>query len=132
MAMLNVNPNAEVKTGFATVKPGQYPIRIKEVVDRNPEKNDLKITFEYVQPASELVGLDNEPLKGNAGSLFDYIMLDSEKQWKLRQLVEACGMPWAAFDPLVDLQGKECIAVVKTEAYEGEQRNKISRYVVAK
>lgn len=130
MAMLNVNPEAEVKTGFSTVKPGTYVIRIKEITDRNPEKNDLKVVFEFVQPAAELVGLDNLPLKGNAGSLFDYVMLDSDKQWKLRQLTEACGLPWQAFDPLLEFPGKEVSAVVKTEAYEGEIRNKISRYVV--
>lgn len=130
MAMINVNPEAEVKTGFAPVKPGTYQVRIKEVTNRNPEKNDLKVVFEYVQPASELLGVDNLPLKGNAGSLFDYVMLDTEKQWKLRQLVEACGMPWSNFDEM-DLQGKECYAIIKTELYEGETKNKINRYVVA-
>ena len=131
-AMLNVNPAAEVKTGFNPVKPGTYNMRIKEVTDRNPEKNDLKIVLEFVAPASELMGIDNEPLKGNAGSLFDYVMLDNEKQWKLRQLVEACGLEWQAFDPLVELPSRELSVVVKTELYEGEQKNKVARYVVAK
>lgn len=131
MAIINVNPEAEVKTGFAPVKPGTYAVRIKSVEDRNPEKNDLKIVLEFTQPVSELYGIDNEPLKGNAGSLFDYIMLDNEKQWKLRQLTEACGLPWAAYDPLVELPGRELYVIVKTEAYEGEIKNKISRYVVA-
>ena len=130
MALINVNPDAEVKTGFATVKPATYPLRIKTVEDRNPDKNDLKITFEFVQPASELLGVDNLPLKGNPGSLFDYIMLDNDKQWKLRQLTEACGLPWVAYDPLVELPGRELLAIVKTEIYENEPKNKISRYVV--
>ena len=131
MAIINVNPEAEVKTGFAAVKPGTYQVRVKTVEDRNPEKNDLKVVYEFVQPASELCGVDGEPLKGNAGSLFDYIMLDNEKQWKLRQLTEACGLPWAAYDPLVELPGREVYVVVKTELFEGETKNKISRYVVA-
>lgn len=131
MAIINVNPAAEVKTGFAPVKPGTYLMRIKEVTDRNPEKNDLKLVLEFVSPASELLGVDNEPLKGNAGSLFDYIMLADDKQWKLRQLTEACGLPWQAYDPLVELPGRELKVVVKTEVYEDETRNKVSRYYVS-
>jgi hypothetical protein len=130
MAIFNVNPSAEVKTGFTPVKPATYELRIKEVEDRNPEKNDLKVTFEYVAPQSELLGVDNQPLKGNAGSLFDYIMLDNDKQWKLRQLTEACGLPWIDQDFLVELPGRTCFAIVKTESYEGELRNKIARYVI--
>lgn len=130
MGMINVNPAAEVKTGFAPVKPGTYLVRIKEVTDRNPEKNDLRLVLEFVAPSSELYGVDNEPLKGNAGSLFDYVMLDNEKQWKFRQLTEACGLPWAAYDPIVELPGRELSVVVKTEQYEGETRNKVTRYVI--
>ena len=131
MGVINVNPEAEVKTGFAPVKPGTYQVRIKEVTDRNPEKNDLKLVLEFVQPASELLGIDNVPLKGSAGSLFDYIMLDNDKQWKLRQLTEACGLPWSAYDPLVELPGRELFVIVKNELYEGEVKNKVNRYVVA-
>lgn len=131
MGIINVNPEAEVKAGFAPVKAGTYQMRIKEVTNRNPEKNDLKVVFEFVQPANELIGLDNEPLKGNAGSLFDYVMLDMDKQWKLRMLAEAAGMPWTNFDEQ-DLVGRELLVTVKLELYEGEQRNKVARYVIPK
>lgn len=132
MALLKVNKDAEVKAGFETVKAGTYRMRIKEVTDRNPEKNDLRIVLEHTAPASELCGLSGEPLKGQAGSLFDYIMLDNDKQWKLRMLTEACGLPWGDFDPVEDLVGRELDVVVKTELYEGEQRNKVARYVQPK
>lgn len=128
MALININPNAEVKTGFSAVKAGTYQVRIKEVKNRNPEKNDLEVIFEFTQPASELLDHAGQPITNNVGSLYDYIMLDSEKQWKLRQLVEACQMPWQNFDEQ-DLVGKELTAVVKIEMYNGEPRNKISRYV---
>ena len=134
MARLTVNQAAEVSTSFEAVRPGTYRMRIKDVVDRNnltPSKNDLKVTLEYVDPTS-LVGITGEALKGSAGNLFDYVMLDFEKQWKLRQVVEACGLPWGDLDPGTDLKGQECDVIVKTEAYEGEMRNKVNRYVVAK
>ena len=131
MSLIHANPNAEVKT-FETVRPGTYRMRIKTVEDRNPGKNDLKITLEYVTPAAELVGLDGATLAGLPGSLFDYIMLAEDKQWKFRQLTEAAGLPWGDYDPLVELVGRELDVAVKTEAYEGELRNKVARYVVAK
>lgn len=131
MGILKVNPDAEAKT-FETVKPGTYRMRIKEVIDRNPEKNDLRISLEFVSPAIELLGLTGEPLKGLPGSLFDYVGLNYDKQWKLRQLVEACGRTWGDLDPVEDLRGLELDVVVKIEPYEGEQKNKVARYVVKK
>jgi hypothetical protein len=131
MSLLNVNPEAEVSVGFTPVRPGTYRMRIKEVTDRNPAKNDLKLVLEHVSPISELLGIDGEVLKGNPGSCFDYVMLDFEKQWKLRQVVEAAGLPWANLDTM-DLQGKELDVIIKLEEYNGEQRNKVARYVVPK
>lgn len=132
MGMLTVNPNAEVKQGFPTVKPDTYRMRIVEVIDRNPEKNDLKVTLQYVD-AHQLVLLDGSGYTGTAegaGKLFDYIMLDHEKQWKLRTITEACGLPWRDYNPVVDLQGREVDVKVKIEVYNEEQRNKVDRYVV--
>lgn len=132
MALINVNPEAEVKAGFAPVKPGTYVMRIKEVLDRNPEKNDLKLILEFVQPVSELSGIDGQPLKGLAGGVFDYIMLAADKQWKFRQLTEACGMTWGDYDPVMELPQKELSVVLKTEEYpvgSGTFTNKVVRYL---
>lgn len=130
MGLINVNPEAEVSTGFEVVKATTYPVRIKEVTDRNPEKNDLKVVMEHITPASELVNPQGEPLKGQAGSLYDYVMLAADKQWKLRAITEAAGLEWSDYDPVVDLPGREVTVVVKTDPYEGELRNKVARYVV--
>lgn len=132
MALIKTNPEAEVSLGFSAVKAGTYRMRIVEVRDRNPEKNDLEIKLAFVQPASELLGVDNMPLKGQAGNLFDYIMLAADKQWKFRAITEAAGLLWNDYDPVVDLPQCEVDAVVKVELYEGEQRNKIARYIVPK
>lgn len=139
MAIIKANPEAEVSVGFSTVKAGTYRMRIKEVEDRNPDKNDLKVTLEWILPASELLGVDNAPLKGNSGNLFDYVSLDGSldekgksKQWKLRTLTEAVGLSWSDYDPVVDLPGKELDVIVKLDTYEGEQKNKVSRYVIPK
>jgi len=132
MARLTVNPDAEVSTGFEAVKPGTYRMKIDSVKDRNPEKNDLEVKLVHITPASELVNIAGEPLKGIPSSIFDYVQLVFEKQWKLRSLVEACGLPWGDLDPEVDLQGREVDVVIKLEEYQGEQRNKLGRYIVPK
>ncbi len=130
--IISVNPEAEVSANFAAVKAGTYAVRIKSVEDRNPEKNDLKVQYEHVTPVSELCGLDGGQLKGVPSGLTDYIMLADDKQWKLRTLTEACGLPWENYDPTTELNGKEVEVVVKLEEYQGEQRNKIARYVIPK
>lgn len=130
MGILRVNPDAEISVGFETIRPGTYRMRIVEVVDRNPEKNDLKITLEHVNPG-DCINLEGQPAKA-VGKLFDYVQLAADKQWKLRTLTEACGLPWSDFDPVADLPQREVDVQVKLEPYEGEQRNKVARYVVKK
>lgn len=134
MGMFKVNPGAEAASDFPTFQPGTYRMRVKEVKDRTPEKNDFKITLEYADQ-SQLVKLDGTQFTGNleaAGNLFDYVMQDPEKQWKLRQLTEAAGLPWTDYDPVVDLPGRELDVKIKTEVFEGEQKNKVGRYVLPK
>lgn len=134
MGMLKVNPAAEAKSDFPTFRPGTYRMRIKSVTDRSPEKDDFKVTLEYVEQA-QLVTLDGNPYNGSlegAGNLFDYVMKDSEKQWKLRQLTEAAGLPWQDYDPEGDLPSKELDVKITTEEYKGELKNKVGRYLKAK
>ena len=141
MAVLRVNPEAEAGSDFPTFQPGTYRMRIKEVQDRstNPDegkepKQDYKVTLEYVD-SSQLVLLSGSPYTGKiegAGNLFDYVQQAPDKQWKLRQLTEAAGLPWENFDPVEALPGKEVDVKVKTEIYEGEQRNKVARYLQPK
>ncbi len=130
--LIKVNPAAEVSAGFEAVKATTYRMRIKEVTDRNPDKNDLEVKLEHTTPASELVGVAGLPLKGQAGQVFDYIMLAEDKQWKLRAITEAAGLPWGDYDPVIDLPGREVDVALKVEMYEGEARNKVGRYVVPK
>lgn len=132
MGIININPEAEVSTGFSPVKAGTYRMRIVEIKDRNPEKNDLEIKLAHTVPTTELLGLDGQPLQGTPSSVFDYIMLDHDKQWKFRTITEACGLPWQAYDPVIELLNREVDVTLKLDTYQGEQRNKVSRYVVPK
>ena len=124
-----VNPDAEV-SAFAPVRPGTYRMRISEVEDRRPEKEDLHIILVHTMPANELTGIDGEPLKGQASSVHDYLQLAPDKQWKLRSVVEAAGMEWGDFMPS-DLKDKEVELAVTTETYNDQLRNRAGRYVKA-
>ena len=113
-------------------------MRVKAVQDReaNPDqgkepKADFKVTLEFVD-AGQLTLLNGQPFTGKleqAGSLFDYIQKAADKQWKMRQFNEALGLGWGDFDPEADWLGKEVTVKVVTEAYEGEQKNKVKRYI---
>ena len=134
MALMKVNMQAEVSVGFPTFKAGTYRMRIVKAEDRNPAKNDIKVTMAYTDP-SQLITIDEKPFMGSldaAGSLFDYLQLAEDKQWKLRTITEAAGLPWGDFDPCVDLVGKEVDVKVILEEYQGEQKNKVGRYVIPK
>lgn len=124
---VTVNPDVQ-NTSFESVKAGTYLVTIKEIKDRNPAKNDLEIRYEHVAQASELPGLDGEPIKGQPSGLYDYVMLAPDKQWKLRQLVEAAGLMWNDFDT-DDLVGTEVMVQIIEDNYQGSIKNKIKRYV---
>jgi hypothetical protein len=138
MAVLNVNPAAEAGSEFPVFQPGTYHMRVKEVTDRsidpsNP-KQDFKVVLEYVDP-SALILVNGQPYEGKAdaaGSLFDYIMQAPDKQWKLRQISDAAGLQWVDQDFTQTLVGQELDVKVKIEEYQGEQKNKVSRYLAVK
>jgi len=130
--LIKVNVNAEVSAGFEAVKTGNYRMRVKQVTDRNPEKNDLEVVLEHTLTPTELAGTAGQPLKGQPSGVYDYITLADDKQWKLRAITEAAGLPWGDYDPVIDLPGREVEVTLKTKPYEGELRNKVGRYIVPK
>lgn len=131
MGAFNANPQAEVSAGFEAVKAGTYRMRVKECKDRSSEgKQDYEVKLEHTLPKEELVGVEGSPLKGMPSTVYDYLMTAPDKQWKLRSITEAAGLPWQDYDPVTELIGRELDVVVKVEPYNGENRNKVARYVV--
>lgn len=138
MPTFTPNPQAEAQLDFDVIQPGVYPVRIKEVlttkkdgsplVDKNG-KEYVSLSFDYVDPSS-ILKLDGTPAK-NPGSLFEnYVSFDPDQQWKLRSIVEACGLEWGTVNSTDALIGQELQVKVKLgKTQDGEQRNEISRYV---
>jgi hypothetical protein len=126
MARIEVNLDTQV-SNFVAVAKGTYPMTITAVKDRRADgKQDLEIRLEHVTPAVELTGLDGQPLKGQPSGLFMYLQLATDKQWKLRQVVEAAGLTWGALDT-DDLLQKTVNVVVDIEEYNGEMKNRATR-----
>ena len=128
MPRLTANPNAEASLAFDTVKPGDYAMRVKEISEETSKSGNpmWKITLEYVDPTG-CAKLDGSPAK-NPGTLIDYCVTTPESQGKLKGFVLACGERWEDLDS-ENLIGKELTVRVKTEKYEGEDRNKVGRYI---
>ena len=132
MGKFKINPAAEVKQ-FSPVKAGTYRMKIADSKEKTSEAGNQYIEWRltFVDSNDRLVGLDGQPLSGNAGSVFLRTMLNPDQQWKLRALVEAALGEWRDFDS-TELYGREIDAVVGEDAYQGEVRNVITKVVLKK
>lgn len=137
MARLSPNLDVKVDEAFDVAAAGVYPMRIKEVLtsDANglpftSEKGNTswRVKFEFVDPTA-VTNIQGQPCK-KLGTIFDMglVISPSEKQGKLRGLVEACGMQWRELDS-EDLIGKEVKVKLDVGLYNGEPRNNVARYI---
>lgn len=130
MPMFTPNPAAEANVGFDVVQPGTYRMRVKDIkpFDSKSGNKCLKVQLEYVDP-SALSKEDGTP-SSNPGNLFDngLVTEPAEKQGRLRNFVEACGINWASAGNTDELIGREVDVKIKSEEYQGERSNKVVRY----
>lgn len=131
MVNFNPNPEAEANAAFDVVAPGTYKMRVAEITDFQSAKGNscLKIRLEYVDPSS-LLKIDGNPAN-NPGNVFDngLIYEPADKQGRLRNFVEACGESWGDISDTDVLVGKEVDVKIKLDEYQGEQSNKVARYL---
>lgn len=130
MPKFTPNPEAESKASFDVVQPGTYKMRVAEITEFTSAKgnNCLKVTLEYVDPSS-LNKIDGTPA-ASPGNVFDNgLVTNAESQGRLRNFVEACGQNWGEIDDTDGLIGSEIDVKVKLDEYQGEQSNKVARYL---
>lgn len=138
MARITVNPNADADAGFDIAAPGVYALRIEASKNfpavqefdskSTPGNRGLKIRFVFADP-SAVTTIKGETAK-NLGSIIDQscLIYPTEKQGKLRSLVESAGLTWGDFDT-DDLEGREVLAKVDIDNYKGEDKNIVVRYL---
>lgn len=131
MPQFTPNPTAEANAAFDVIQPGTHRMRIVEITDFQSQSGNkcLKVRMEYVDPSS-LTKLDGSPA-ANPGNLFDngLVFEPADKQGRLRNFVEACGKTWGEVSDTDDLVGLEVDVKIKLDEYNGEQSNKVSRYL---
>lgn len=132
MPQFTPNLEAEANTSFDVVQPGVYDMRVAEISDFTSAAGNhcLKVRLEFIDPTG-CAKLDGTPAS-NPGNVFDngLVISPADKQGRLRNFVEACGETWGNVTDTDTLVGKEVKVKLKTEEYQGELGNKVSRYVV--
>jgi len=106
---------------FQKCEAGEHVVKIKKAVSEIAKSSGvdmIKVTFEVVKGNSE------------GARLFDNFVLSEKALWKLKGFLETVGMEAdgkISLD-LDKLTGRMCIANVKMEEYNGEDRPKIADY----
>lgn len=106
------------QTAFELVPPGEYHVR---VVGAKPYA---------AQSGNEGTNLDLSIVDGEQAGrrVFDTLWHSAASLPRMRAAAEAFGCPLKGFDPLVDLTGREAIAVVRHETYNERTREKVKAY----
>lgn len=125
------NPTAEANLAFDTISPGQYKARVVSIEEFQARSGNTcwRVRLEHADP-SICTKMDGSLAK-NPGSLIDssVVVSDPEKQGRLRSLVEACGKSWGDVTSSEQLIGCEICVKVGIEEYNGEQVNRVQRYL---
>ena len=107
-------------------------MRVEDISDFQSASGNqcLKVRLAFVDP-SGLTKLNGEPAN-NPGNVFDNGLVTSpaDKQGRLRNFVEACGKTWGEVSDTDALLGAEIDVKLKLDEYNGEQSNKVARYLV--
>lgn len=123
---ITVDPNTEA-SGFGYVEAGKYQLRIVKCEQKSgPAAEYLKWEFELVDS-----NLPSATGKGKPGHIFENTTLKVGAQFRLRQLTDALGIPWADLDSEAML-GAEFEAQLDIDEYQGTFSNCVKKYIPVK
>jgi len=131
---INVDPDTDI-SGFGYANPGRYKFRISAVGEpiTGPSGNDyLKWQIEFADPNVESADKKPDGSSKKVGNIFENTTLKKGEnaQFRLRQLIEACGATWGDFDT-EELIGREFEAEIDIKEYQGAFSNEIKKYIPA-
>lgn len=127
---LNSKPLADIETGFPILAEGPYFVVI-ENAEAKPNKagtgHNMNITLKVLNPQVTKYGT-GELVENNGLKLFYQFSLVPTDKWdpdtKIRQIADAIGHPLDEDLELHHLKGKQCKAIVKYRAAEGQYPEK--------
>jgi len=115
------------KDGYSLIPEGIYEAKIEKI-----EEKTAKTGNKYKQVTFRLQG-ENATQKGVSNRLlWDNLVLVEQAEWKIQNLLYACGMPYEGTVELSDdwneLIGKKLKIGVGTREYKGKERNEVKSY----
>lgn len=111
-----------IQSGFEAIPDGYYHVVVQEAAHTTSREGNEMLALRFAVQAPE----------DHAGRLlFANFSLLPQALWKVKQLLEALD-PYGDYSgpvqfDVVDLLNLECVAVVTTEMYQGEKRNRVAR-----
>jgi|SRR6056297_1138189 len=115
------------KNEYSLIPEGIYEAKIEKI-----EEKTAKTGNKYKQVTFRLQG-KNATQKGVSNRLlWDNLVLVEQAEWKIQNLLYACGMPYEGTVELSDdwkeLIGKKLKIGVGTHEYQGQERNEVKSY----
>ncbi len=120
----------ETNRDFSLIPDGIYDARIEDVEERVSQSGNRykRLTFRLFGEKAE-----NENVARRM--LWDNLVLLEQVEWKIQNLLYACGLPYEGTVTLSDtwseLIGKELKLGVGTSEYQGQKRNDVKNYYAA-
>jgi len=109
------------------IPDGIYEARIEAVEERVARSNN-----HYKQITFRLFGQHAEKAKINNRLIWDNLVLLQQVEWKIQNLLYACGLPYEGTVTLSDgwdeLIGKELELGIGSEEYQGKKQNDVKNY----
>ena len=110
------------------VPPGLYELQCTDAEKGIANSGNPKVTFTF--SVLKAVG-EGAGGSGVGKDLKVHAALTPQAIWKLRETVEALGMPWPKKGALKvkcsDFRGKKCLGTVEDNVWNGEKRSQIKR-----
>ena len=128
---ITVNPETKSSGGFGYAAEGEYELRVVECTQKQKQGSEypyLNWQFEFTDSSISAVEPDTK-----LGAIFEITTLKNIKpddQFRLREVCDALGVEWGDFDT-EDVKGMTLKAKVCIDAYQGQKRNQVDRFIPA-
>ncbi len=126
MTIYNFEDNNKDRN-FALIPDGIYDAHIEAIEERVARSNN-----HYKQVTFRLFGPRAEKAKVNNRLIWDNLVLLQQVEWKIQNLLYACGLPYEGTVTLSDgwneLVGKELKLGIGSREYQGQKRNDVKNF----
>jgi len=117
----------ETNRDFSVIPEGIYDAQIEDVEERTSRSGNR-----YKRLTFRLIGEKAEKEKVARRMVWDNLVLLEQVEWKIQNLLYACGLPYEGTvtlsDSWAELVGKELKLGIGIGEYQGQKRNEVKNY----